>query len=102
MVEQKDGARGKSSHLGRGIGVDENRAVVWLREGSRQLPCGLLGIFQLCCTYEKKLQCFVAKGGDREMKTDAAGCWRNSQAIYTHNPFHPIVRITGFWFLNDL
>lgn len=36
------------------------------------------------------------------MKTDAAGCWRNSQAIYTHNPFHPIVGITGFCFLNDL
>lgn len=60
----------------------------------------------MCCKYEKKLHCFVAKGGDRDVKTDAAGCRKNNQAIYTHSLFHPIVRIAeaegGFWFQDDL
>jgi len=75
-------------------------------EHGRYLLCSLQGIFQLCCKYEKKLQCFVAKGGDRDIEADAAGCWKNSQAIYTYNPFCPVVRIAeaegGFWFQNDL
>lgn len=79
--------------------------MLWLGEHSRYLLCSLLGILQLCHKY-KKLRCFIAKGGDRDIKTDAAGCWTNNQAIYTQNPFRPIVRIAeadgGFCFQGDL
>ncbi|PKU32040.1 phosphatidylinositol 5-phosphate 4-kinase type-2 hypothetical protein [Limosa lapponica baueri] len=54
----------------------------------------LLGIFQLCCKYEKKPQRLVAKGGDRDVKADAAGCRKNSRAIYTHSLFIPINSVT--------
>lgn len=80
--------------------------MLWLRERARYLLCSLHGIFQLCCKYEKKLQRFVAKGRDRDIKADAAGCRKNNQAIYTHNLFCPIVWIAeaegGFWFQDDL
>lgn len=46
------------------------------------------------------LRCLVAKGGDGDLKTDAAGCQKNNQAVYTHF-VHPGVGTAepegGFW-----
>lgn len=79
---------------------------LWPRGHGRYSLCSLLGIYQLCRKHEKELRCFVAKGGDRDIKTDAAGCRKNNQAIYTHTPFRPIVGTAeaegGFWFQGDL
>lgn len=61
--------------------------ALWLRERGRSLLCSSHGIFQWCCKHGKKLRCSVAKGGDRDIKTDAAGCRKNNQVIYTRDLF---------------
>lgn len=65
---------------------------MWLR--------GLIPALQFSWDFPALLHCLVAKGGDRDLKADAAGCQKNSQAIYTHL-VRPGVRIAepegGFW-----
>lgn len=61
--------------------------VLWLRERGRSLLCSSHGIFQWCCKHRKGLRCSVAKGRDRDVKTDASGCQKNNQVIYTCNLF---------------
>lgn len=71
----------------------QNKELVsWLRE--------LIPALQFSWDFPALLLCLVAKGGDRDLKADAAGCQKSNQAIYTHLG-HPGVGAAepegGFW-----
>lgn len=57
--------------------------MLWLRE--------LIPALQFSWDFPARVHCLV-KGGDRDLKADAAGRQKNNQAIYTH-PVRPGVRI---------